>query len=188
MEKNAIQVYARRAAEAQDATERSFYEWLAKWETEHLNFLSRLDKEITEAIWYDNFLAANASKSGVSKNQGLAGRSSGTRPWRYNEISKNSARNRSRAKPKTLQVPERPSSQASSFPVNRLCSAVVLISQTGSFSAARMGLPQHSGTLAPTASNSFFFPQVSHSNLRLSAMTPPWCTQNESFAGRIDNL
>ncbi|MBI5579893.1 MAG: ferritin family protein [Deltaproteobacteria bacterium] len=54
MEKNAIQVYASRAAEAQDATEKSFYEWLAKWETEHLNFLSRLDKEITEAIWYDN--------------------------------------------------------------------------------------------------------------------------------------
>jgi rubrerythrin len=54
MEKNAIQVYSRRAAEAQDATEKSFYEWLAKWETEHLNFLSRLDKEITEAIWHDN--------------------------------------------------------------------------------------------------------------------------------------
>jgi rubrerythrin len=54
MEKNAIQVYSRRAVEAQDATEKTFYEWLAKWETEHLNFLSRLDKEITEAIWYDN--------------------------------------------------------------------------------------------------------------------------------------
>jgi rubrerythrin len=54
MEKNAIQVYSRRAAEAQDATEKSFYEWLAKWETEHLNFLSRLDRDITEAIWHDN--------------------------------------------------------------------------------------------------------------------------------------
>jgi rubrerythrin len=54
MEKNAIQVYSRRAAEAQDPTEKSFYEWLAKWETEHLNFLSRLDKDITEAIWHDN--------------------------------------------------------------------------------------------------------------------------------------
>jgi rubrerythrin len=54
MEKNAIQVYSRRAAEALDATEKSFYEWLAKWETEHLNFLSRLDREITEAIWHDN--------------------------------------------------------------------------------------------------------------------------------------
>jgi hypothetical protein len=81
--------------------------------------------------------------------------------------------NQALAKLNTLQVPERPSSQASSFPVKRLCSAVVLISQTGSFSAARMGLPQHSGTLAPLAFNSFFFPQVSHSNLRLSAMTPP---------------
>jgi rubrerythrin len=54
LEKNAIQVYSRRATEAQDAIEKSFYEWLAKWETEHLNFLSRLDKEITEAIWHDN--------------------------------------------------------------------------------------------------------------------------------------
>jgi rubrerythrin len=54
MEKNAIEVYSRRAAETQDATEKSFYEWLAKWETEHLNFLSSLDKEITEAIWHDN--------------------------------------------------------------------------------------------------------------------------------------
>jgi rubrerythrin len=54
MEQNAIQVYSHRAAEAQDATEKSFYEWLAKWEGEHLKFLSQLDKEITEAIWYDN--------------------------------------------------------------------------------------------------------------------------------------
>jgi rubrerythrin len=54
MEQNAIQVYSRRAAEARDAAEKGFYEWLAKWEGEHLNFLARLDKEITEAIWHDN--------------------------------------------------------------------------------------------------------------------------------------
>lgn len=51
MEKNAIQLYQRRAAEASDPEERSLYDWLAKWEGEHLAFLSRLDREITERIW-----------------------------------------------------------------------------------------------------------------------------------------
>jgi rubrerythrin len=54
MEKNAIEVYSRRAAEAQDPDEKSFYDWLAQWETRHLNFLAKIDRELTEAIWYDN--------------------------------------------------------------------------------------------------------------------------------------
>lgn len=54
MEKNAIQTYSRRASESQDANEKALYGWLAKWETEHLNFLTRLDKELTEEIWHDN--------------------------------------------------------------------------------------------------------------------------------------
>jgi rubrerythrin len=54
MEKNAIQVYSRRAAEAGDANEKAFYDWLAKWEAQHLDFLARLDKELTEEIWFDN--------------------------------------------------------------------------------------------------------------------------------------
>jgi rubrerythrin len=54
MEQNAIQVYARRAEETQDPDEKSFYAWLVQWETRHLNFLSKINKEITEAIWYDN--------------------------------------------------------------------------------------------------------------------------------------
>jgi rubrerythrin len=54
MEKNAIEVYSRRASESQDADERALYEWLAKWEADHLNFLAKLDKELTEEIWYDN--------------------------------------------------------------------------------------------------------------------------------------
>jgi rubrerythrin len=52
--KNAIQVYSRRAEEAQDPDEKGFYEWLAQWESRHLNFLAKIDKELTEAIWYDN--------------------------------------------------------------------------------------------------------------------------------------
>jgi len=54
LEQNAIQVYARRAEEAQDPDEKAFYAWLAQWETRHLDFLARIDKELTEAIWYDN--------------------------------------------------------------------------------------------------------------------------------------
>jgi len=54
MEKNAIEIYSRRAAEAQDPDEKALYEWLAKWETAHLNFLAKLDKELTEEIWHDN--------------------------------------------------------------------------------------------------------------------------------------
>ena len=54
MEKNAIEIYSRRAAEAQDPDEKALYEWLTKWETAHLNFLAKLDKELTEEIWHDN--------------------------------------------------------------------------------------------------------------------------------------
>jgi rubrerythrin len=54
MEKNAIQVYSSRAAETQDPDEKALYNWLARWETGHLNFLSKLDKELTETIWHDN--------------------------------------------------------------------------------------------------------------------------------------
>ena len=54
MEKNAIQVYGRRAAEAQDPDEKALYRWLAEWETAHLDFLAKLDRELTEAIWHDN--------------------------------------------------------------------------------------------------------------------------------------
>lgn len=54
MEKNAIRVYSQRAAEAEDANEKAFYAWLAKWEGQHMDFLARLDKELTEEIWFDN--------------------------------------------------------------------------------------------------------------------------------------
>jgi rubrerythrin len=54
MEKSAITLYSNRAAEAKDVNEKALYEWLAKWETQHLDFLSEIDKELTEQIWYDN--------------------------------------------------------------------------------------------------------------------------------------
>ncbi len=54
MEKNAIQLYSDRAVEAEDPSEKALYKWLAEWEMQHLNFLSAIDKELTEQIWYDN--------------------------------------------------------------------------------------------------------------------------------------
>ena len=54
MEENAIKLYSNRAAEAQDPNEKALYDWLAKWETQHLQFLAEIDKELTEQIWYDN--------------------------------------------------------------------------------------------------------------------------------------
>ena len=54
MEKNAITLYSERAAEAQDPNEKALYEWLTRWEAQHLRFLSEIDKELTEQIWYDN--------------------------------------------------------------------------------------------------------------------------------------
>jgi rubrerythrin len=54
MEKNAIQVYSTRAGETQDPDEKALYNWLARWEAQHLDFLARIDRELTEEIWHDN--------------------------------------------------------------------------------------------------------------------------------------
>jgi len=54
MEKNAITLYSDRAAEAEDPNEKGLYQWLADWEKEHLHFLSEIDKELTQQIWFDN--------------------------------------------------------------------------------------------------------------------------------------
>lgn len=54
MEKNAIRLYADRAAAAADPEEKALYDWLSRWEKSHLAFLSEIDREITERIWHDN--------------------------------------------------------------------------------------------------------------------------------------
>jgi rubrerythrin len=54
MEENAIKLYSSRSAEADDPNEKALYQWLADWEKQHLQFLSQIDKELTEQIWYDN--------------------------------------------------------------------------------------------------------------------------------------
>lgn len=54
MESNAINLYSSRAQETPDPNEKALYKWLADWEQQHLDFLSAIDKELTEQIWYDN--------------------------------------------------------------------------------------------------------------------------------------
>jgi rubrerythrin len=53
MEKNAIQLYGARAAEADDPEEKALYEWLARWEQSHLSFLAELESELTQKVWFD---------------------------------------------------------------------------------------------------------------------------------------
>lgn len=54
MEERAIKLYAGRAQDAEDPEEKALYKWLAEWETEHLEYLAKIDKEITETVWHDN--------------------------------------------------------------------------------------------------------------------------------------
>ena len=53
MEENAIKLYADRAEVAEDSNEKALYAWLAKWEMQHLRFLSEVDKDLKEAVWND---------------------------------------------------------------------------------------------------------------------------------------
>ena len=53
MEERAIKLYSDRAAEASDSNEKALYSWLAKWEMQHLKFLSDIDRELREEIWND---------------------------------------------------------------------------------------------------------------------------------------
>ena len=54
MEERAINLYSQRAKDASDPEEKALYQWLAEWETQHLEFLAAIDKEVTEALWNDN--------------------------------------------------------------------------------------------------------------------------------------
>lgn len=54
MEERAVRLYAERASSATDPEEKSLYSWLAEWERGHLEFLSDIDRELRERIWFDN--------------------------------------------------------------------------------------------------------------------------------------
>ena len=53
MEEKAIKLYSARAEQARDPHEKGLYDWLARWERQHLKFLSEVDKEIKDGIWND---------------------------------------------------------------------------------------------------------------------------------------
>jgi rubrerythrin len=53
-ETRAVEVYSRRAAEAEDPNEKELYQWLAGWESGHHMILHDLNEQLKENIWYDN--------------------------------------------------------------------------------------------------------------------------------------
>lgn len=54
MEERSIRIYSDQAQLTDDPQEKVVYQWLAGWESRHLDLLSRLDRELTEAVWNDN--------------------------------------------------------------------------------------------------------------------------------------
>lgn len=54
MEERSIRIYSDQAKLTDDPQEKAVYQWLARWESRHLDLLSGLDRELTEAIWNDN--------------------------------------------------------------------------------------------------------------------------------------
>lgn len=54
LEEQAVKFYSEHANSTDDLMAKELYQWLANWEKTHLTFLSELDRELMESIWYDN--------------------------------------------------------------------------------------------------------------------------------------
>jgi len=54
LEKRAVRFYSEHASSTDDQVAKELYQWLGNWEKTHLTFLSELDRELMESIWYDN--------------------------------------------------------------------------------------------------------------------------------------
>lgn len=54
MEEKAVTYYEQCASESSDQTEKELYQWLSDWEKSHLKYLSDIDTELRESVWYDN--------------------------------------------------------------------------------------------------------------------------------------
>jgi hypothetical protein len=54
MEERAIKLYSESAKTTSDPEAKALYEWLSRWEREHLNLLLDIDRSLKEEIWYDN--------------------------------------------------------------------------------------------------------------------------------------
>ena len=53
MEKQAVEFYGNRGKSATDPAEIELYNWLADWETSHVDLLVSIDNELRESIWFD---------------------------------------------------------------------------------------------------------------------------------------
>jgi rubrerythrin len=53
-EKNAVKYYGDQEAAANSPEEKKLFNWLVKWETEHMTMLAKIDDDLKEQIWYDN--------------------------------------------------------------------------------------------------------------------------------------
>lgn len=54
LETRAIEFYTQQAQQATSAEEKEFFQFLANWERTHYEVLIKLDKELTEKIWFDH--------------------------------------------------------------------------------------------------------------------------------------
>jgi rubrerythrin len=54
MEESAITLYSESAETTSDPEAKALYEWLSRWEREHLALLLDIDKALREKIWFDN--------------------------------------------------------------------------------------------------------------------------------------
>ncbi|MGD2029620.1 MAG: ferritin family protein [Desulfobacterales bacterium] len=54
MEERAIKLYSESAKTTSDPEAKALYEWLSRWEHEHLSLLIDIDKALKEKIWFDN--------------------------------------------------------------------------------------------------------------------------------------
>ena len=54
MEERAIKLYSESAKSTSDPEAKALYQWLSRWEREHLNLLLDIDKALREKIWFDN--------------------------------------------------------------------------------------------------------------------------------------
>ncbi len=53
-EKNAVKYYGDQETAASTTEEKKLFNWLVKWETEHMTMLAKIDDDLKEQIWYDN--------------------------------------------------------------------------------------------------------------------------------------
>jgi rubrerythrin len=54
MEDRAVKLYSESMENTSDPEAKSLFEWLTRWEREHLSLLLDIDKTLKEKIWFDN--------------------------------------------------------------------------------------------------------------------------------------